>query len=80
MSGQESARPLKGMFYPSSTGTLTSVKMIEMIVESACATERVQSAIASCFLLFYGNPLNFAHRLFLNVCNHCGAYQKSMYE
>jgi hypothetical protein len=54
--------------------------MIEMIVESACATERVQSAIASCFLLFYGNPLNFAHRLFLNVCNHCGAYQKSMYE
>jgi hypothetical protein len=49
MSGHESARPLKGMFYPSSTGTLTFVKMVETCVESNFATEHVRSAIAGFF-------------------------------
>jgi hypothetical protein len=34
MSEHESARPLKGMFYPSSTCKMTFVRMIEMCVES----------------------------------------------
>jgi hypothetical protein len=34
MCGHESAGPLKGMFNPSSIGTLTRVKMIETCVES----------------------------------------------
>jgi hypothetical protein len=34
MSGHESAGPLKGMFYPSSAGTLTFVRMIQTYVES----------------------------------------------
>jgi hypothetical protein len=34
MSGHESAGPLKGMFYPSSVGTLTFVRMIETIFEN----------------------------------------------
>jgi hypothetical protein len=34
MSWHESAGPLKGMFYPSSAGTLTFVKMLEICVES----------------------------------------------
>jgi hypothetical protein len=34
MCGHESAGPLKGMFNPSSIGTLTRVKMIEACVES----------------------------------------------
>jgi hypothetical protein len=38
---------------PSSTGTLTYVKMIETCVESIFATVCVRSAIASCFLLFW---------------------------
>jgi hypothetical protein len=38
MSGHESARSLKGMFYPSSTGTLTFARSIEMCVESDFAT------------------------------------------
>jgi hypothetical protein len=39
-------------FDPSSTGTLTCVKMIETCVENAFVTVCVQSAIAGCFLLF----------------------------
>jgi hypothetical protein len=38
MSGHESAGPLKDMFHPSSAGTLTCVKSLAMIFESACAT------------------------------------------
>jgi hypothetical protein len=38
---------------PSFAGTLTHVKMIEMCVESNFATERVRSAIAGRFLLFW---------------------------
>jgi hypothetical protein len=34
MSGHESAGPLKGMFYPSSVGTLTFVRTIETIFEN----------------------------------------------
>jgi hypothetical protein len=34
MSGHESAKPLKGMFYPSSAGTLTFIRTIEICVES----------------------------------------------
>jgi hypothetical protein len=34
MSGHDSVVPLKGMMYPSSVGTLTFVRMIEMCVES----------------------------------------------
>jgi hypothetical protein len=41
MSGHEGARPLKGIFYPSSVGTLTFVRVIEIYVESDFATERV---------------------------------------
>jgi hypothetical protein len=52
MSGHESAEPLRGMFYPSSAGTLTSVKRIETCVESNFATECVQSAIAGHFFCF----------------------------
>jgi hypothetical protein len=33
MSGYKSVGPLKGMFDPSSVGTLTCIKMIEMCVE-----------------------------------------------
>jgi hypothetical protein len=38
---------------PSSTGTLTHVKMIETCVESAFTTICVQFAIAGCLLLFW---------------------------
>jgi hypothetical protein len=34
ISGHESARPLKGMFYPSFAGTITFVKTIETCIES----------------------------------------------
>jgi hypothetical protein len=52
MSGHKSARPLKGMFYPSSEGTLTFIKMIETCVESDFANKRVRSAIAGHFFYF----------------------------
>jgi hypothetical protein len=39
-------------FDPSSAGTLTHIKTIEMCVESTFATVYLQSAIADCFLLF----------------------------
>jgi hypothetical protein len=52
MSGQESAGPLKGMFYLSSVGTLTFAKLIETYAESDFATERVRSAIAGHFFCF----------------------------
>jgi hypothetical protein len=52
MSGHESARLLKGIFYPSSARTLTFVKMIETCVETDFATERVQSAIVGHYFLF----------------------------
>jgi hypothetical protein len=38
---------------PSSVGTLTCVKTIEMCVEGAFATICVRSTIAGCFLLFW---------------------------
>jgi hypothetical protein len=34
MSGNKSARPLKGMIYPSSAGTLTFVRTIETCIQS----------------------------------------------
>jgi hypothetical protein len=46
---------------PSSAGTLTHVKTIETCVESASATIYVQSAIASCFLLFWWGRLGRVH-------------------
>jgi hypothetical protein len=55
MSGHKSAGPLNGMFYPSSTGTMTFVKMIETCVESDFATERVRFAIADRFFCFHEN-------------------------
>jgi hypothetical protein len=45
--------PMMGMIDPSSVGTLTYVKMIEMCVESIFATVCVRSTIAGCFLLFW---------------------------
>jgi hypothetical protein len=53
MSGHKSAGPLKIIFYPSSTGTLTFAKSIETCVESNFATERIRSAIAGRPLLFW---------------------------
>jgi hypothetical protein len=59
MSGHVSAGPLRACVEVvdycdlSSVGTLTHVKMIEMCVESAFATERMRSTIAGCFLLFW---------------------------
>jgi hypothetical protein len=41
MSGHESVGPLKGIFYPSSAGTLTSVKSFETCVESASTTKHI---------------------------------------
>jgi hypothetical protein len=52
MSGHESATPHKGMFYLSSSGTLTFIKMLETCVENALATERVQSTMAGRFFCF----------------------------
>jgi hypothetical protein len=51
-SEQDSAGPLKGIFYPSSTGTLTFVRMIETCVESDFATKRVRFIIAGHFFCF----------------------------
>jgi hypothetical protein len=42
---------------PSSAGTLTHVKMIEICVESDFATVCVQSIIVGCFLLFWWGRL-----------------------
>jgi hypothetical protein len=50
MSGHKSVGPLKGMFYPSSAGTLTCVKMIKIFVDGAFAT--ISERFAS-FLLFW---------------------------
>jgi hypothetical protein len=52
MSGHESARPLKGIFYPSSTGTLTFTRSIETCVESDFATVSERFAIAGRFFYF----------------------------
>jgi hypothetical protein len=38
MNGHESVGPLKGMFYPSSAGTLTCIKLFETVFESVGAT------------------------------------------
>jgi hypothetical protein len=46
MSGHESAGPLNGMFYPSSAGTLTFARSIEMSVESDFTTIFERYAIA----------------------------------
>ncbi len=51
--GDVSEKPMMGMIYPSSAGTLTRVKTLETCVESAFATVYVQSAIAGCFPLFW---------------------------
>jgi hypothetical protein len=52
MSGQESAGPPKDMFYPSSAGTLRSVKSIVTSVERIC--QCVQTIHNSgLFLLFW---------------------------
>jgi hypothetical protein len=53
MSGHESTRPLKSMFYPSTVGILTSVKSLETCVVSAFATECVRSVMVDHFLLFW---------------------------
>jgi hypothetical protein len=52
MSGHESTGPLKGIFYPSSVGTLTFARSIETCVESDFAIEHVRSAIAGCSFCF----------------------------
>jgi hypothetical protein len=52
MSEHKSAGLLKGIFYPSSAGTLTFIKIIETCVESNFATERVRSTIAGRFFCF----------------------------
>jgi hypothetical protein len=44
--------PTMGMIYPSSTCTLTFIKMIEMCVESDFATEYVRSIILGHFFCF----------------------------
>jgi hypothetical protein len=49
MSWHESAGPLKGMFYPSSAGTMTFTKLMETCVESDFATEHVRFAIVDRF-------------------------------
>jgi hypothetical protein len=36
MSGHESVGPLKGIFYPSYTGTLTCIKLVEMFMRALC--------------------------------------------
>jgi hypothetical protein len=52
MSGHESVGPLKGIFYPSSTGTLTFTGSIETCVESDFATISEQFRIADSFFCF----------------------------
>jgi hypothetical protein len=52
MSGQESAGPPKGMFYPSSAGTLRSVKSIVTSVERIChCVQTIHNS--GLFLLFW---------------------------
>jgi hypothetical protein len=51
-SGHKNAGPFKGMFYPSSIGTLTFVRMIETCIESDSATERVRYMIPGHFFCF----------------------------
>jgi hypothetical protein len=52
MSGHESVGPLKGIFYSSSTGTLTFARSVETCVESDFATVSERFSIAGRFFCF----------------------------
>jgi hypothetical protein len=50
--GHVSEKPMMGMLYPFSTGTLTCVKLIVTICECACATISERSTLADHFFSF----------------------------
>jgi hypothetical protein len=50
--GNVSEKPMMGMFYPFSAGTLTCIKSIAMMCECACATVSERFALAEHFFSF----------------------------